>query len=103
MITERTEFGKIEILADGQIQLREDTVIERDGVEISRLYHRRVLEPSETHTETNPRVRTAISAFWTPDVIEEFKRKKAQRERETLTALGANTPVVETPVTPVEE
>jgi hypothetical protein len=44
-LTERKEIGSIEVLPLGQIQVRTDTVIDRDGVEISRTYHRHVLEP----------------------------------------------------------
>jgi len=33
-LTERKEIGKMEILPDGIIQVRTDTVIERDGVEV---------------------------------------------------------------------
>ena len=44
-LTERTEIGSINVLPMGQIQVRTDTIIERDGVEISRTYHRHVVEP----------------------------------------------------------
>jgi len=76
MITERPALGVITILEDGQIQLREDIVIERDGVEINRLHHRRVLEPSSTHTETEPRLVRIIGAVWTTEVITEFRRRR---------------------------
>ena len=44
-ITKRKEMGSIEILPDGCIQCREDTILEEDGVEISRTYHPHVVEP----------------------------------------------------------
>ena len=44
-LTERTEIGKIEVLPMGQIQIRTDSIIEKDGVEISRAYHRHAITP----------------------------------------------------------
>ena len=44
-LTERIEIGSIEVLPMGQIQVRTDTIIERDGVELSKSYHRHVVEP----------------------------------------------------------
>lgn len=77
MITERNVIGKIEILEDGQIQLREDIVIERDGVEIFRLYHRRVLEPGESlPVDVNPRLRSVTDVIWTLEVVDAFRTKK---------------------------
>ena len=89
MLTERTEFGMISLLADGQIQIRTDTIIERDGVEVSRMYHREVLDPSLGIDTSNydARIQQMISIFWTPEIIE--KRKKASRiELDKLTLKG---------------
>jgi hypothetical protein len=74
MLTERKEFGMISLLADGQIQVREDTVIERDGVEVSRQYWRKVLDPATAIPENEPlmqepRISQMIAVFWTPEVV----------------------------------
>lgn len=80
-LTERAVIGKIEILEDGQIQLREDTVIERDGVVIHRAFHRRVLAPGHDLTqESDARLKTIATAIWTPKVVEDFEILKAERE-----------------------
>lgn len=85
MVTERKVIGKIEILENGVIQVRDDTVIERDGIEISRLFHRRILEPDIVSNETDARLTRVINATWTPEVITEFKRKRQEaRDRERL-------------------
>jgi len=82
MITERKIFGKIEILEDGQIQLREDTIIERDGIELIRIYHRRALEPGmDTSNETDKRLKAIIGVIWTPEMIEEYKKNKPKPEQ----------------------
>ena len=78
MITERQAVGKIEVLEDGQLQLREDTVIERDGVEIARTYHRLVLAPGEftRAAEKAQRVQDVAALIWTPEVIEAYEEKQ---------------------------
>ena len=44
-ITKRTENDKIEVVNKWNVQVRTATVIEEDGVELSRSYHRHVLVP----------------------------------------------------------
>lgn len=76
MITKRIQFGMISILLDGQIQLREDTIIEENGKELSRTYHRRVLSPGDdTSKETDGRIQVIAGLLWTPEVIKAFKNK----------------------------
>jgi hypothetical protein len=77
-LSKRQEFGKIEVLPDGQIQLREDRVIEEDGVEVARTYRRSVLEPSATLPTIDPRVRAIANAIWTPTVVAAYLAKKAE-------------------------
>jgi hypothetical protein len=100
MITERLEIGKIEILPDGQIQTRQDTVIERDGVEIARTYHRRVLEPGQpVDTEADARVATVAAVLWTPDVVKAFAdKKKAQLPPGDIKPAPVDPPIDITPV-----
>ena len=46
-LTEETVQDKIEVVGDYKaVQVRTATVIKRDGVEISRNFHRHVLQPS---------------------------------------------------------
>ena len=78
MLTERTVLGKIEILEDGKIGLREDTVIVRDGLELVRTFHRRILTPSETLPDMpDGRIRQIAQVLWTPEVIRAYQQ--AQR------------------------
>ena len=45
-LTERFENDKIEVVGQYKaVQVRKATIIERDGVEISRTFHRHVLHP----------------------------------------------------------
>ena len=60
-ITKRTENDKIEVVNKWNIQVRSATVIEEDGVELSRNYHRHVLVPwaSSYDAETKKWTHTA--------------------------------------------
>jgi hypothetical protein len=72
-ITERTEIGSREVLTDGQIQVRTDLIIEKDGVEISRTYHRHVLAPGDSITNEEPSVQRIAMAEHTPAKIAAYK------------------------------
>jgi len=77
-LTERTEEDKIECVGPYRsIQIRTATVIERDGVEISRNFHRHVLHPStktdDTWTDTDisgesAEVQGICNAVWSDSV-----------------------------------
>jgi hypothetical protein len=72
-LTERTEIGSRELRPDGQLLVRTDTVIERDGVELSRTYHRHVLAPGDSITDEDPSVQRIAKAEHTPSVIAAYK------------------------------
>jgi len=72
-LTERTEIGSREVLLDGQIQVRTDTIIEKDGVEISRTYHRHVVVPGQDVSGQDASVQIVANAVHTPEVIAAYK------------------------------
>ena len=72
-LTERQVIGSRNVLPDGQIECRTDLIIERDGVEISRTYHRHVLLPGDSITDEDPSVQRIAMAEHTPSVIAAFK------------------------------
>ena len=68
-LTERTVEDKIEIVGDHKhIQVRTATIIERDGVEISRSFHRHVLSPDQDVTGESAEVQAIATALWTDEV-----------------------------------
>lgn len=73
MLEKQIVTGKIEILPDGQIQIRTDTVILEDGIELSRTYHRSVLSPNDDTSKHDERVQAVAELIWTPDVIKAHK------------------------------
>jgi hypothetical protein len=60
---------RMEVLEMGQIQVRTATVVDEDGVELSRAFHRHVLEPGDDTTEEADRVAAVAAAAWTPEVV----------------------------------
>jgi hypothetical protein len=65
-LTERQETDQILINADGSMSVRRATVIERDGVEISRSFHRHVIEPGDDVSGEDADVQAVTAAYWTP-------------------------------------
>ena len=72
-LTERTVEDKIEIVGDFKhVQVRTATVIERDGVEISRSYHRHVVAPGADITGESAEVQAVCNAVWTQEVKDAY-------------------------------
>jgi len=72
-LTKTTEIGQIEIVtAYKHIQVRTDTVVKEDGVELSRSFHRHVVAPdisAENLALEHAEVQTiANSGIWTQEV-----------------------------------
>ena len=72
-LTEEVEIGSREVLPDGQIQVRTDTVIYRDGQEISRSYQRHVVAPGDNITKEDASVQRLATAEHTPAKISAYK------------------------------
>ena len=79
-LTERTEQDKIEILASGVIQVRTATIIERDGVEISRSFHRHVVAPDDDLTNESDAVKGYAAVAHTPARVAAYRANKARQE-----------------------
>ena len=70
--TERIEY-KEEILPNQTIQLRTATIVERDGVEIGRQYHREVFVPGSDVSGAPGEVQAIASVLWTDEVITAYE------------------------------
>ena len=81
-LTETTENDKIEVVNKWNIQVRKATIIKKDGVEITRSFHRHVLTPgtldaSDNLVATNisgedADVQAICNAAWTAQVKTDF-------------------------------
>lgn len=81
-LTENTSIDQIEIVGDWNIQIRQATVIERDGEFVTRTFHRWVLTPDMDISDQEEKVQAIANAAWTPEVkaaYEAFKAEQANR------------------------
>ncbi len=73
-LSERQEIDKIEIVEKWKfIHVRTATVIERDGVEISRTFHRHVVSPSSDITNEEPEIQNLAELLHTEELKEEYE------------------------------
>jgi hypothetical protein len=80
-LTERNEIDQIEV-KEWNIQVRQATIIERDGEFVSRTFHRSVLNPDSDISGQEQKVKDICNVAWTPEVkaaYEAFKVEQAQR------------------------
>ena len=72
-LTEEQVQDKIEIVGDYKmVQVRTATVIKRDGVEISRSFHRHVVAPDADITGESAEVQAICAAVHTDDIKEAY-------------------------------
>ena len=79
-LQEITKVDQIELVENNSIQIRTATIIERDGVEISRSNHRHVLAPGDDVTNEDPKVQAIANAVWTEEVIAAFQASQNTAE-----------------------
>ena len=73
-LIEKHLIDKIEIIENNCIQVRTATIIEKDGLELTRTFHRKAISPLEDISNEHPKVQAIANAIWTPEVIEEYKK-----------------------------
>lgn len=79
-LTERSTIDKIEVLENGIIQVRRADIVERDGVEIAKSYHRWTLTPGQDLTGQEQRVIDVANAVWTAEVVAAYVSATQQTE-----------------------
>ena len=82
-LTETQENDKIEVVNKWNIQVRNATIIKKDGVELTRTFHRKVLTPGTLDASDNlvdtdisgedADVQAICNAAWTTQVKADFK------------------------------
>ncbi len=78
-LTESTKIDQIEVVQDWNIQVRQATIIERDGEFVSRTFHRWVLTPDMDISGQEQKVQDIANAAWTPEVKAAFEAFKAEQ------------------------
>lgn len=80
-LTETTEQDKIEIVGEFKlVQVRTATVIKRDGVEISRSFHRHVVSPDSDISGESTEVQAICNVVHTDAVKSAYATFKAALE-----------------------
>ena len=82
-LTETQENDKIEVVNKWNIQVRTATIIKKDGVELTRSFHRKVLTPGTLDSSDNlvdtdlsgedADVQAICNAAWTTQVKADYK------------------------------
>ena len=74
-ITKRTEEDKIEVVGPYKhIQVRTATVIEEDGVELSRSFSRHVVAPGDDSSGESADVKAMVNQFHTETLKASYKK-----------------------------
>ena len=74
-ITKRTEQDKIEVVGQFKhIEVRTATVIEEDGVELSRSFSRHVVAPDSDSSKESADVKAMVAQFHTDSVKAAYKK-----------------------------
>ena len=78
-LTEFTSIDQIEIVGGWNIQVRQATVITKDGVQVARSFHRWVLNPDSDIGGQEQKVQDIANAAWTPEVKAAYEAFKAEQ------------------------
>ena len=81
-LTETIKVDKIEIVENNSIQVRTATIIEKDGVEIAKTFHRHVCTPGDDVSGEDSRVQAVANAVWTSEVVEAYQQLMAANSRD---------------------
>ena len=72
-LIEKQIVDKVELVQSNHIQVRTANIIEKDGTEIARTFHRHVLSPGDDVTNEDPKVQAIANAVWTEEVIAAYQ------------------------------
>ena len=73
-LTERTEEDKIEIVGQYKfVQVRTATIIEKDGVELTRSFHRHIVAPGDDISGESTEVQAICAAVHTAERITAYQ------------------------------
>ena len=72
-LIERKSVDLVEVLEKNILQVRTANIIERDGIEVTRTFHRHVLSPGDSIVNEDPKVQAIANAIWTEEVIAAYQ------------------------------
>ena len=75
-LSESIEYDKIEVVGQYKtVQVREATVIKKDGKELTRSFHRYVLNPDADVSKEPAEIKAVCDAVWTDAIKDAWKKK----------------------------
>ena len=72
-LIEKQIVDLVELVQTNHIQVRTANIIEKDGVEIAKSFHRHVLAPGDDVSGQDPKVQAIANAIWTEEVIAAYQ------------------------------
>ena len=78
-LTERTEIDRIEVVSLGIVQVRQSTIIERDGEQVALTFHRWSLNPDSDISDQEQKVQAICNVAWTDDVKAAYAEHQKQQ------------------------
>lgn len=72
-LIEKQKVDLIEVLENNVFQVRTANIIEKDGTEIARTFHRHILAPGDSVSNEDPKVQAIANAVWTAEVIAAYQ------------------------------
>ena len=83
-LTKEVTIDKIEIVENGNVQVRQVTKIMEDGNELSKSFHRWTIAPGEDYSNQTENVKAICQVTHTPAVIAAYKEYQAQIDAKRL-------------------
>lgn len=77
-LIEKNIIDKIEVLENNSIQIRTALIIEKDGLEIAKTYHRHVINPGDELINEGAKVQAIANSIWTEEIILAFQEAKKE-------------------------
>jgi hypothetical protein len=78
-LSENIIIDRIEVVGKWSIQVRQATVIEKDGVEVAKSFHRWVLTPDSDISGQEQKVQDICNVAWTDEVKSAYETFKAEQ------------------------
>ena len=77
-LEKQTVVDKIEVIENGNVQVRTATRIVEDGSVLSAAYHRHVVAPGQDYSQEDARVQAICAATHTTEVIAAYQAAQTQ-------------------------
>lgn len=88
MLKKTQIVDRIEVIENGNVQVRTKTAIVEDGQEISSRFHRHVVSPGDDYSNEDARVQAICAATHTPEVIATYQAMLAANRPEPVNEAG---------------